>query len=330
MLMKQAKIQHGIYLFICMNVCFGFRLFDLKDVKFTKLPEKDFCKNTSIITIVHSAPSHQERRKQIRETWGNTRNNKVAFLLGDSLDPYTETDIEKEHQKYEDIIQGSFVDTYKNLSYKHLLGYKWTHSHCQDIQYILKTDDDVFVDVFQLPKLLTEFGFDEIVEKHPFFMCHINDGATPRKFGKWLVTKEEYPYSYYPVFCSGGAYVTNLLLIESIVQMNYKKFFWVDDVFLTGILPNLAPVKVKYYQWNNYFLHNHASYINDVLETGFNTPELMVIYDVPFSKQGFLFEKSKKMQQQIKLIEEEFKNHRETYLPRELKLKDKNLRRYEL
>jgi hypothetical protein len=33
---------------------------------------------------------------------------------------------------------------------KHLLTYKWASTYCRNAKFLLKTDEDVFVDVFQL------------------------------------------------------------------------------------------------------------------------------------------------------------------------------------
>ena len=47
--------------------------------------------------------------------------------------------------------QGNFLDTYKNLTYKHMMGYKWLHRHCPNQpKYVVKADDDVFVEIFHL------------------------------------------------------------------------------------------------------------------------------------------------------------------------------------
>ena len=49
---------------------------------------------------------------------------------------------------------GNFEDSYRNVSYKHLMAHKWTaaeaESSCRAPVLVLKADDDVFVEIFHL------------------------------------------------------------------------------------------------------------------------------------------------------------------------------------
>lgn len=85
--------------------------------------------NDSILFIIHSARSHFAERYGIRSTWGSVRSYKgwtlhLAFLLGD--EPYSDpplTDrLTKEFEQHGDMIMGNFIDSYRNLTYKHLMG----------------------------------------------------------------------------------------------------------------------------------------------------------------------------------------------------------------
>lgn len=58
--------------------------------------------------------------------------------------------IEEENSLHHDMIQGSFVDSYHNMTYKFVMGLKWVNHFCPTAQFILKTDDDIFVDIVQL------------------------------------------------------------------------------------------------------------------------------------------------------------------------------------
>jgi beta-1,3-galactosyltransferase 1 len=55
---------------------------------------------------------------------------------------------------YNDIIQESFYDTYNNLTLKSLMLLKWVISNCNKVTYIMKTDDDMFVNIPILVKAL--------------------------------------------------------------------------------------------------------------------------------------------------------------------------------
>jgi hypothetical protein len=46
------------------------------------------------------------------------------------------------------------MDTYRNLTLKHMLAYEWTLDHCPEANFVLKADDDTFVDTIHLPTFL--------------------------------------------------------------------------------------------------------------------------------------------------------------------------------
>ena len=55
---------------------------------------------------------------------------------------------------------------------------------------------------------------------------------------KWAVAKSDFPDDVYPPYCSGIALVMSLdvaLVLSRIASR--VAYFWVDDVFLTGLLP---------------------------------------------------------------------------------------------
>ena len=58
--------------------------------------------------------------------------------------------IYKESEKYEDIIQGDFIDTYHNLSYKAVMGNVWVSEFCEQAEFVVKADDDQFIDLYEV------------------------------------------------------------------------------------------------------------------------------------------------------------------------------------
>ena len=85
-------------------------------------------KNTKIVCIVHSALNHQEKRKIIRKTWSQASkdlpNLQIVFVLGTSTVKSDVKGIYLEADEYKDILMGDFIDSYRNLSYKNILGNK--------------------------------------------------------------------------------------------------------------------------------------------------------------------------------------------------------------
>lgn len=85
--------------------------------------------NPSTIIMVHTARSHFQQRYAIRNTWGSIKIFKkwhlhLIFLLGS--DPMSslgfDARLSNESNEHGDMIMGNFIDSYGNLSYKHLMG----------------------------------------------------------------------------------------------------------------------------------------------------------------------------------------------------------------
>ena len=61
--------------------------------------------------------------------------------------------LEEESSKHGDLVQGDFLDTYHNLSYKATMGNLWVAEFCSQAQFVVKTDDDMYVDLYEVHTL---------------------------------------------------------------------------------------------------------------------------------------------------------------------------------
>ena len=51
------------------------------------------------------------------------------------------------------------------------------------------------------------------------------------------VTREEFSADVYPAYCSGIAWVVTIDVVRTLNRIaNRVKIFWIDDVYITGIL----------------------------------------------------------------------------------------------
>uniref|UniRef100_A0A6P7GZT9 Hexosyltransferase n=1 Tax=Diabrotica virgifera virgifera TaxID=50390 RepID=A0A6P7GZT9_DIAVI len=99
-----------------------------------------------VLIVVHSAPSNFKKRQTIRDTWGQVEETKqIVFMIGDPSSPEQQKKLEEENTLFGDIVQGNFIDNYRNLTYKHVMVLKYFVYHCPQAKYLLKTDDDVFI-----------------------------------------------------------------------------------------------------------------------------------------------------------------------------------------
>ena len=97
----------------------------------------------------------------IRDTWGNPDIPDIAtrlvFLLGATDDTKLQNSISEESSAHGDIVQGEFLDTYHNLSYKAIMGNLWVSEFCEQAEFVVKTDDDMFVDLFEVYALTRKY-----------------------------------------------------------------------------------------------------------------------------------------------------------------------------
>jgi len=112
-------------------------------------PSESICRNkiVTLLVFVLTKRDHFIQRETIRKTWSNKKlflQMHVIFILGSSNDIQLDKKIEKESNRYNDIVQESFQDSYLNLTLKTIQGIKWVS------KYVLKVDDDVLVNSYSL------------------------------------------------------------------------------------------------------------------------------------------------------------------------------------
>ena len=117
-------------------------MFDVTDFKY--LISKPECSRNSsapyFVTLVHSSPTQFERRAACRDTWAHSDpRTKTYFLMGMVQSESLQKRINEEDARFNDIIQGNFVDSYHNLTYKHTMALKWFSENCPPCQVFAET-----------------------------------------------------------------------------------------------------------------------------------------------------------------------------------------------
>ena len=71
----------------------------------------------------------QEYRDIIRASWGRPRMpgvvTRLVFMLGATENTTLQEEIIAESVEQGDLVQGTFLDTYRNLTYKSVTGHVW-------------------------------------------------------------------------------------------------------------------------------------------------------------------------------------------------------------
>ncbi|XP_055887087.1 beta-1,3-galactosyltransferase 1-like [Biomphalaria glabrata] len=205
------------------------------------LGHPDHCREVHLfdaLVLVHSATSHFQRRNEYRMTYGNFEFTKpyklkVVFFLGIPEASSQQESITTEHKHHKDTVQGNFLDTYQNLTYKAVMSFRWASMHCKEAKLILKMDDDVILDVH---RFFEEFPYPPQYQQELIF-CHMWMFAEVERTGKWGISLLEYGQDYYPPYCSGFFVVIMPAIVEDIYQAaKATPFLWLDDVFIYGVV----------------------------------------------------------------------------------------------
>ncbi|CAH1183831.1 unnamed protein product [Phaedon cochleariae] len=203
---------------------------------FEHLPLICHSSQPTFIVIVHSSPENFVKRKTIRETWGGKTNNvSLLFALGHTENVQIHKEIEREYEVHQDLLEGSFLDTYHNLTYKHVMELKYTVYHCPEVKYLVKLDDDVFVNMPNLKEFIHLYNLENA--NSTSILCSRMSGNPVLRSGRWGVPVEEYPDEYYPDHCSGFAIIYPQRAVAALyAQAQKTKYFWIDDAFVSGIV----------------------------------------------------------------------------------------------
>ena len=125
----------------------------------------------NVFVVVVSAPSYFEKRHAIRRSWERDLKNEAirhsvnlvgfVFILG-RTDMGVEANIEKEYRKHGDVIQVDISDTYNNLSLKSVSILNWVFTFCPRVDFLLKVDDDVYVNVRNLVATIRDLSLSDL------------------------------------------------------------------------------------------------------------------------------------------------------------------------
>jgi hypothetical protein len=197
------------------------------------------------IVYVHTSPANEKRRALVRSTWGNRTlfqdgRLQIVFMTGLPTESKDQLILDRESDTYGDIVQGDFLDTYHNLTFKGLMGLKWVSTYCPQAKFTIKADDDAFVNIFDLLQLIESERDGQRVIMCPIWRANsmpiLRD---PAKCMKWCVKYSEFPgLNFFPQYCAGLTYVLSTDIVgEMSAVSRTTPYFWIDDVYITGILP---------------------------------------------------------------------------------------------
>ncbi|XP_033235252.1 beta-1,3-galactosyltransferase 5-like isoform X1 [Drosophila pseudoobscura] len=200
-------------------------------------------KYLKLLILIASEHSHFMARMSIRHTWmhyGSRRDVGMAFVLGRTINASLTESLNKENYIYGDMIRGHFMDSYNNLTLKTISLLEWTDTHCPRVKYILKTDDDMFINVLKL------LDFIEGKKKARSIYGRLARKWKPIRSqkSKSFVSRQQFRGTVYPPFTTGPAYLlTGDIVHELYVQSLNTYYMPLEDVFITGIVAKRLKIR---------------------------------------------------------------------------------------
>uniref|UniRef100_A0A8C6WT52 Hexosyltransferase n=2 Tax=Neogobius melanostomus TaxID=47308 RepID=A0A8C6WT52_9GOBI len=207
-----------------------------------------------LLLVVKTLMPHFERRQAIRETWGQVgaiANKTVVtvFLLGNAMaednHPNLTALLRLEADIHRDILQWDYRDTFFNLTLKDILFLDWFRSFCPKAQFILKGDDDVFVNTPRIIDFLDQLAPRMVPD---LFIGDVITNAGPHrdKNLKYFVPKSYFVGSYPPYAGGGGFLYSGQLALKLYEESKKVVVYPIDDVYTGMCLKKLGLVPEKH------------------------------------------------------------------------------------
>ncbi|KAG0709116.1 UDP-GalNAc:beta-1,3-N-acetylgalactosaminyltransferase 2 [Chionoecetes opilio] len=147
-----------------------------------------------------SLMGHEEHRVRRAEEW---RQHLANLQLK----------VEEEGRRHQDLLKLPHLDVYTNLPHKVMSFLSWT-AYRQNGSYVMKVDDDTFVNV----SLLNALAEVEEEEEHVWWSLFHHHRSVPT-YGKWADLT--YPSLTYPTFPAGAGYLMTRSLVRAVVDAQH-------------------------------------------------------------------------------------------------------------
>nr|XP_045595055.1 beta-1,3-galactosyltransferase 6-like isoform X1 [Procambarus clarkii] len=187
-------------------------------------------KSVFLVIVLLSAPVNVEQRNVIRQTWLSEEKSDTLhlFVLGvNSLNEDLNTTIQSEQKRFGDLLLlNNVIDSYQALTKKLLASFVHVHYNVK-FRFLLKCDDDTYVQVSQLHKELKSVPY-----KQRLYWGFFDGRATPKKSGPWKEADWVLCDRYLPYALGGGYVLSSDVVTFVATNSKYLKLYRNEDVSL--------------------------------------------------------------------------------------------------
>ena len=230
-----------------------------------------------LLLLVSSGPDNVQSRARWREEMSAVSGEKVKVVfMVSTCQPgqVCRHDVAGEQREHGDILQTSLLDGHRRLGYKVLAGYVWAHQHCPGVGHVLKTDDNVVMDLARLVELTRQPLSENSIacgSGTPHRNMKTLRSSRPHMTGNWSTTKEELEDDIMPDFCCGFSYITTPSVGSKLVEAanllyHDTEVVQIEDSLITGVLRekvgvHLVSLEAGWRSWAWLSLFSHCPWL---------------------------------------------------------------------
>ncbi|MEG7521718.1 MAG: hypothetical protein M3H12_01255, partial [Chromatiales bacterium] len=243
------------------------------------------------LVYVHTQPHRGDKRTVQRRTWANERlfkkrDIRVIFVMGSNGRPVLQREVAAEFSRHRDIVQGNFMDDEYSGPTKARLALKWIATYCAKAKYILKVEDDTFVDIFWLRDIVKKHWGSNRLIACPLWPEHSRlIRRDPRKCSGdiWCLRYTEFPgMTHFPRYCDAIGYLVSRAMARRMFEAVPKTaFFWLEEVYMTAMLPSRLD-DVEYVNFFSNYTNRPVRAFKDTVKLN---KRMYVFSKVPYAPQ---------------------------------------------
>ncbi|MBN3299838.1 YI036 acetylglucosaminyltransferase, partial [Amia calva] len=235
-----------------------------------------------LLAMIFSTPENRTRRDEIRRTWANLTgvqglSVRSLFVLGESR--ATEAEVLEESIEHGDIIQGKFIDSPNNQTLKTVLVMQWTVTFCPFARFILKSDENMFVNYASLAEYLLS------LRRHPedLYIGRVVHQELPNRNprSKAFLSTGQYADKYFPDYCVGTAFVISQDVARKVFVASTGMHLQVPHDVFVGLCAKKAGVVPSHsarFSGEKHIRYNNCCYKFIFTSSEMTTEELPIIW----------------------------------------------------
>ena len=93
------------------------------------------------------------------------------------------------------------------------MGIDFAVNECSNFDYVIKTDDDMYLNVNKIAQFLSELPETEQIYVG---RCFSNAPPIRDRNSKWFISKRDYPNKTFPTFCTGAMYIMSMDIAKGV------------------------------------------------------------------------------------------------------------------